>query len=93
VAKSAEPVVISEVLQRHSQGQKISLREAQAVVAAAVGIRNEFLNDIFVVMQDPSSLDISAFKCMVGVAKLLSINGLISSKEMDSFMEGIGMVE
>ena len=93
MAKASERIVVADILQRHSQGQKASLKEAQAVTSAAVAVRTEFLNDMFQAMQDPHALDIGAFKCMVGVAKLLSMHGLISSKEMDTFMEGIGMME
>lgn len=93
MGKSPAPVVIADVLHRHSLGERILLREAQAVTTAAVNIRNEFLNDMFQAMQDPSALDPAAFKCMAGVAKLLSMHGVISSREMDSFMHGIGMMQ
>lgn len=90
MAKATEPIVISDVLQKHARGEKIGLKEAQAVVTAAVGVRNEFLNDIYQTMQDPSDLDAGAFKCMVGVAKYLYTQGLISPKEMQTFMKGVG---
>lgn len=93
MAKAQEPVNIADVLMRYARGQKISPREAQAVTAAATAIRIEFLNDMFQAMQDPSALDVGAFKCMSGVAKMLSLHGFISSRETDSFMEGIGMME
>jgi hypothetical protein len=91
-ASSSEAIVVSDVLQRYAEGQKILLREAQAVTGAAIGIRNEFMNDVFQAMQDPRSLDAGGFKCMLILSRLLFTHGLISPKDMRSFIEGIVMV-
>lgn len=93
MAKVSEPLVISDVLNRHSKGQRLLLREAQAVTGAAVGLRNEFLDDMFRAMQNPAAVDLETLRFMVGIAKLLSMHGFISSKEIDNFMVGIGMLE
>lgn len=88
MAKSA---TVYEILQRYSRDEKVTLKEAQAATAAATALRNEFLNDVFQAMQDPSVLDSGAFKCMFVAAKLLFKQGLISPQEMKALIDGAWM--
>lgn len=92
MSKTQEPVVVADVLKRYSEGEKITLRESLAVTSVAVALRNQFNDDMFKVMQNPSALDSDELHCIVSLAGLLFRYGLLSPKEMENFQKGIGML-
>lgn len=81
-----------EVLQRRAHGQKLSLREGQAVTDAVSALRAEFLNDVYEAMQHPDSLDAGAIPCMAIMGKLLEKHGIVSAIEMENLIKGFGMM-
>lgn len=91
MAKTGEPVFVSDVLTRRFNGQKTTPKEAQAAMDAAVGIRNQFMNDVYVAMQDPSTLNEGAILCMGSMGKLLQTHGILSRMELDNLLKGLGM--
>jgi hypothetical protein len=93
MAKAPEPVVISDVLSKQSQGTDITLKEARAVARAVGGLRDRFNNDMFKAMQNPSALEPGELECIAGLATLLFEHGFLSNKEMENFKEGIEMLQ
>lgn len=86
---------IPEILERQADGGKIMPKEAQAVTAAAAGLRREFLKDAFGALQslDPASLEFGAFKqCMRSMGETLVRHGIVSGEEMQLLWIGIERV-
>lgn len=92
MAKAPEPVVISDVLLKQSQGKDITLKEARAVAQAVGALRDKFNDDMFRAMRDPSSLENVNIECLPGLAAVLYEFGFISEYEMKKFQEGIRML-
>lgn len=92
MAKTPEPVVISDVLLKQSKGMDITLREARAVAQAVGALRDKFNDDMFKAMRDPSSLENVNIECLPGLAALLFEFGFISAYEMKQFQDGIRML-
>lgn len=92
MAKAAEPIVIAKVLQKQSQGEHITLKEAQAVVKATSALRNQFNNDMFIAMQNPSALQPGQIDCIIVLASMMHEHGFFSDVEILNFQEGIRML-
>jgi hypothetical protein len=92
MAKAQEPIVISKVLLKQSQGGSITLKEAQAVSKAVGALRDRFNNDMFKAMQNPAALEAGELECIAGLATLLFEHGFISDVEMLNFQNGIRML-
>lgn len=92
MAKAQEPIVISDVLLRQSQGTDITLKEARAVARAVGGLRDRFNNDMFKAMQNPAAMEAGELECIAGLATLLYEHGFLSKIEMENFQEGIRML-
>lgn len=86
-----EPVFIPDVLTRRLHGSKTTPKEAVAAMDAAAGIRAQFMNDVYVAMQDPSTLDQCAIPCMASIGKLLQTHGILSHTELRNLLKGLGM--
>jgi hypothetical protein len=81
----AREIVISEILDRYSNGEKISPKEAQAVVAAAATVRKEFLDVTTKTLEtaDRSSFDYQVFLgVLFSMGDLLGRNGIVTGREM-----------
>lgn len=87
---------LPEILERHADGGKVSPKEAQAVTAAAAGMRRQFLKDAWETLPslDPSSPKFAAFKeCMRSMGETLVQHGIISGDEMQGLWIAIERVQ
>lgn len=91
----AKEVNLPEVLDKYAHGGKVSVKDGQAAVAAAAGLRHEFLRDAFQALQevDPASQEFKAFtQCIRSMGETLVRHGIVSASEMQKLWMGIEMV-
>jgi hypothetical protein len=84
----AKEIIVSEVLDRYANGEKVSAKEAQAVVAAATTIRREFLDVTSKTLKtaDRGHPDYQVFLgVLLSMGDLLGRNGLVTGREMSNF--------
>jgi hypothetical protein len=78
-------IIVSEVLDRYANGEKVSPKEAQAVVAAASMIRKEFLDvtSQTLATADRRHHDYQVFLgVLLSMGDLLGRHGVVTGKEM-----------
>ena len=91
----AKEIILSEVLDRHVQGEKVSAKEAQAAVAAAAGVRHEFLSEALKKLEeaDPRHPDYQVFlRVLQSMGDILGRHGIVTGQEMSRIWRAVEMV-
>lgn len=91
----SKEIILSEVLDRYDNGEKVSAKEAQAAVAAAAGVRHQFMEDAFKKLEeaDPRDPDYQVFlRVLQSMGDTLGRHGIVSAKEMGRLWMAIEMV-
>jgi hypothetical protein len=84
----AREIIVSEILDRYAHGEKVSAKEAQAVVAAVAGVRQEFLEKVRMNIEegDRRHPTYQVFlRVLQDMGDLLGRNGIVTGNEMSKF--------
>lgn len=90
-----QEIILSEVLDRYVKGEKVSAKEAQVAVAAAAGVREEFMADALKKLDeaDPRDPDYQVFlRVLQSMGDTLGRNGIVSAQDMSRLWMAIEMV-
>lgn len=88
-------IILSEVLEKYTEGGKVSAKECQAAVAAAAGVRREFLTEAFKKLEevDPRHPDYPVFiRVLQSMGDTLGRHGIVTAEEMSRIWMAIEMV-
>lgn len=91
----AKEIILSEVLDKYDRGEKVSPKEAQSAVAAAAGVRHEFLSDALKKLEeaDPRHPDYQVFvRVLQSMGETLGRHGIVTAEEMSRLWMAIEMV-